>query len=51
MLQSPNSPEAYADLILAESGFSEVRRIDRRYPRLDDMVQNYSEGILRLLDS
>jgi glycosyltransferase involved in cell wall biosynthesis len=51
MLQSPNSPEAYADLILAESGFSEVRRIDRRYPRLDDMVENYSEGILRLLDS
>ena len=49
LLQSADSPEAYAELIHAESCRDELRRIPPNYPRLDGMIANFAAGILSLL--
>jgi hypothetical protein len=51
MLQSANETGAYADLIWTESKTSARRQIESNYPRLEDMIENYSSGILNLLAS
>ncbi|WP_334172706.1 glycosyltransferase [Sinomonas sp.] len=48
LLQSDDSPEAYAQLILSESR-SEARSVPRDYPRLDGMIANFASGVLSLL--
>ncbi|KHL02926.1 glycosyltransferase [Sinomonas humi] len=50
LLQSEDSPQAYADLILSESK-SEPRSLPREYPRLDGMIENFASGVLSLLAS
>jgi glycosyltransferase involved in cell wall biosynthesis len=50
MLQSSDSPDAFADLMWMESKRPTSRTIETRYPRLEDMINNYSTGILNLLN-
>jgi glycosyltransferase involved in cell wall biosynthesis len=50
MLQSHDSPDAFADLMWNESKRPNPRTIKTEYPRLEDMISNYSTGILNLLN-
>ncbi|MEA5456982.1 glycosyltransferase [Sinomonas sp. JGH33] len=49
LLESRDSPEAYAALVLAEAHLPARRELPRAYPRLDGMIANFSAGILSLL--
>ncbi|WP_171041343.1 glycosyltransferase [Sinomonas susongensis] len=49
LLQSDDSPEAYARLVLDEVRTA-PRTLPRGYPTLDGMIENFSAGVLRLLD-